>query len=203
MTSEPTGLIAILRGLTPAEAPAIGEALHGAGFRKIEVPLNSPEPLESIRLLRATLPEDTLVGAGTVLSVEDVSAVAAAGGQMVVSPNFNPAVVAETARLGLLSYPGVATASEAFAALEAGATALKLFPSNQVGIAGMKAWASVLPAGTQMLPVGGVDDSTLGAWLTAGAQGAGVGSWLYRAGDTAADVGARAASIQAVYDANH
>jgi 2-dehydro-3-deoxyphosphogalactonate aldolase len=202
MSSTPTGLIAILRGLTPQEAPDVGRALYSAGIRILEVPLNSPDPLESIRLLREDLPQDARVGAGTVLSRAQVADVAAAGGQLIVSPNANTDVIAATASLGLLSYPGVATPTEAFAALDAGATALKIFPSETVGIAGMKAWSSVLPAGTQLLPVGGVDDQTLTAWLQAGAAGAGIGSWLYKPGRTVEEVTTRAASLVAAWNAH-
>ncbi|MGG5171849.1 2-dehydro-3-deoxy-6-phosphogalactonate aldolase [Pseudarthrobacter sp. J1738] len=199
MPSTLTGLIAILRGLTPEEAPAVGRALYEAGFRTLEVPLNSPNPLESIRLLRKDLPQDIQVGAGTVLTPAQVADVAAAGGQLIVSPNANTEVIAATVDSGLASYPGVATPSEAFAALSAGATALKIFPSETVGIAGMKAWSSVLPAGTQLLPVGGVDDQTLGTWLQAGAAGAGVGSWLYKPGRSIDEIAERAASLVTVW----
>lgn len=202
MSSSPTGLIAILRGLSPDEAPEIGRRLYRAGIRVLEVPLNSPEPLESIRLLREDLPDDARVGAGTVLTRAQVSDVAAAGGQLVVSPNANADVIAAAGSAGLASYPGVATPTEAFAALEAGATALKIFPSETVGIAGMKAWSSVLPAGTQLLPVGGVDDHTLTPWLQAGAAGAGIGSWLYKPGRSAEEVAARAASLVAAWNAH-
>jgi 2-dehydro-3-deoxyphosphogalactonate aldolase len=201
-SSSPTGLIAILRGLTPEEAPGIGRALYGAGIRVLEVPLNSPDPLESIRLLREDLPGDARVGAGTVLTRAQVADVAAAGGQLIVSPNANADVIAAAVASGLSSYPGVATPTEAFAALEAGATALKIFPSETVGIAGMKAWSSVLPAATQLLPVGGVDDQTLTPWLQAGAAGAGIGSWLYKPGRAVEEVAARAASLVAVWNAH-
>jgi 2-dehydro-3-deoxyphosphogalactonate aldolase len=199
MTTEPTGLIAILRGLTPAEAPAIGETLYTAGFRRIEVPLNSPEPLDSIRELRGLLPDDCLIGAGTVLSVDDVAAVAEAGGQMVVAPNMDTAVIAAAVERGLSAYPGVATATEAFAALDAGATALKLFPADTIGVSGMRAWAGVLPADTQMLPVGGVDAANLDAWLVAGAAGAGIGSCLYTPGDGPEGVRSRARDLVAIW----
>ncbi|MGP9504309.1 2-dehydro-3-deoxy-6-phosphogalactonate aldolase [Specibacter sp. AOP5-B1-6] len=202
MYSSPTGLIAILRGLTPEEAPEIGRALYGAGIRTLEVPLNSPEPLESIRLLREDLPDDARVGAGTVLTRAQVADVAAAGGQLIVSPNANADVIAAATTLGLASYPGVATPTEAFAALQIGATALKIFPSETVGITGMKAWSSVLPAGTQLLPVGGVDDKTLSSWLQAGAAGAGIGSWLYKPGRTIEDVASRAASLVAAWNSH-
>lgn len=202
MSSEPTGLIAILRGICPQEAPAVGRVLYRAGIRTLEVPLNSPEPLESISRLRADLPADARVGAGTVLTTTQVAEVAQAGGQLIVSPNTNTEVITATLSLGLASYPGVATPSEAFAALDAGATALKIFPSETVGIAGMKAWSSVLPAGTELLPVGGVDDQTLTSWLDAGAAGAGIGSWLYKPGRAVEEIAARAASLMTAWHAH-
>lgn len=185
---RPAGLIAILRGLTPNEAPAIGAALHEAGIRSLEVPLNSPDPFASIELLAQQLPEDCRVGAGTVVTVEDVDRVRDAGGQMVVAPNTDPEVIARAVELGLEPMPGVATATEVFSALHAGATRLKIFPAPTVGIGGMKAWSAVVPAGTQFLPVGGIDADTLGPWLRAGAQGAGIGSQLYAPGSTPAQV---------------
>ena len=147
MTSRPTGLVAILRGVTPADAVAVAEAVFAAGFDAVEVPYNSPDPLESIRRIRAAGPADRRVGAGTVLTPDDVRRAADAGASLIVSPNTRADVVAETVRLGLESYPGAATPTEAFAALDAGARAIKLFPSSAVGIDGMRAWASVLPVG--------------------------------------------------------
>jgi len=202
VSATSTGLIAILRGLSPREAPAVGRALYRAGIRMLEVPLNSPDPLESISRLRGDLPDDAHVGAGTVLTSTQVAEVAEAGGQLIVSPNTNHEVIMATVSRGLASYPGVATPSEAFAALDAGATALKIFPSETVGIAGMKAWSSVLPAGTALLPVGGVDDQTLIAWLEAGAAGAGIGSWLYKPGRAVEEIAARAASLMTVWHAH-
>jgi len=195
MTPPATGLVAILRGVTPAEAVEVAVAVLGAGFDAVEVPLNSPDPLESVRRVRAAAGPGARVGAGTVLTPDDVRRAADAGASLVVSPNSRPDVVAETVRLGLESYPGAATPTEAFAALDAGATAVKVFPAAAVGVAGMRAWASVLPAGTRLVPVGGVDLTTLAAWARAGADGAGVGTSLYRPGDTAAEVGARAAAL--------
>lgn len=185
---RPVGLIAILRGLTPNEAPAIGAALYEAGIRALEVPLNSPDPFASIELLAQQLPEDCRVGAGTVVRAGDVDRVRDAGGQMVIAPNADPAVIARAVDLGLEPMPGVATATEVFSALHAGATKLKIFPAPTVGIGGMKAWSAVVPAGTQFLPVGGIDAETLGPWLQAGAQGAGIGSQLYAPGSTPAQV---------------
>lgn len=185
-------LVAILRGLTPAEAPAVGDALAEAGFTALEVPLNSPEPLAGIRLLRDRLGDRVLIGAGTVLSPEDVRAVAGAGGQIIVSPNADPAVIAETKRLGLLSLPGVFTPTEAFMALNAGADALKLFPAEIAGPSGLKALRAVLPAASRLYAVGGVSPDNLGDWLAAGASGFGVGSALYKPGMDARQVSERA-----------
>lgn len=194
-----TGLIAILRGLTPAEAAAVGQAVAGAGIGILEVPLNSPDPCRSISLLRAALP-GCLVGAGTVLSTAQVREAHAAGAQLVVSPNTDAGVIAETVRLGMRSYPGAATPSEAFAALSAGARAVKVFPAVQVGPAGMKAWTDVLPAWAELIPVGGVDAGSFPAWVAAGATGFGVGSALYRAGRPAADVADRARALRSAWE---
>ncbi|RYY88924.1 MAG: 2-dehydro-3-deoxy-6-phosphogalactonate aldolase, partial [Comamonadaceae bacterium] len=180
-------LVAILRGLTPAEAHAIGDAIVAPGFRLLEVPLNSPDPLESIALLRARFPQ-ALVGAGTVLDAQQVRAVHAAGGQLIVSPNFNVEVVAEAARLGLVALPGVMTPTEAFAALAAGATGLKLFPAELASPAVVKALLAVLPKGTPLLPVGGISPANMAGWHTAGAAGFGIGSALYTPGKPAATV---------------
>ena len=200
---RPAGLIAILRGLTPNEAPAIGAALYEAGIRSLEVPLNSPDPFASIELLSQQLPEDCRVGAGTVVTVRDVDRVRDAGGQMVIAPNADPEVIARAIELGLEPMPGVATATEVFSALHAGATRLKIFPAPTVGIGGMKAWSAVVPAGTQFLPVGGIDADTLGPWLQAGAQGAGIGSQLYAPGSTPAQVREVATQLVQVWDENH
>lgn len=199
MTTEPTGLIAILRGLRPAEAPAIGDALYRAGIRRVEIPLNSPEPFESLRLLVEHLPADAQIGAGTVVTTADVDRVHDAGGQLVVAPNTDPAVITRALELGMQPNPGVATATEVFTALHAGATALKIFPAPTVGIAGMKAWSATVPAGTQFLPVGGIDVDTLPAWLAAGASGAGIGTTLYTPGRGADEVGADADSLMRLW----
>ena len=196
---SPTGLIAILRGLTPDEAVAIGRAVAGAGIGILEVPLNSPDPGQSISLLRNALP-DCLVGAGTVLTTAQVEEAHAAGAQLVVSPNTDAGVIAETLRRGLRSYPGAATPSEAFAALSAGARAVKVFPAVQVGPAGMKAWTDVLPAWAELLPVGGVDAGAFPAWTAAGATGFGIGSALYRPGMRPADVAERARALQSAWE---
>jgi 2-dehydro-3-deoxyphosphogalactonate aldolase len=181
-------LIAILRGVRPDEAVAIGETLLDAGFRVIEVPVNSPEPLESIRRLAAALGDRARIGAGTVLTVEQVRDVAAAGGTLVVSPNANPAVIRATKAAGLWSAPGVATPTEGFAALDAGADILKLFPVEQMPPAVVKAWRAVLPREVPLVPVGGVTPETMAAFVAAGANGFGLGSALYKPGMTPADV---------------
>jgi 2-dehydro-3-deoxyphosphogalactonate aldolase len=193
-------LVAILRGLKPSEAPAIGDALVAAGFRLLEVPLNSPKPLDSIALLRKRFP-DALVGAGTVLKVEEVRDVAAAGGELIVAPNFNREVVAETVKLGMLSLPGIMTPTEAFAALDAGAHGLKLFPAELASPAVVKAMLAVLPKGTPLIPVGGITADNLQGWHTGGAAGFGLGSSLYKPGDDAATVAKKAAAIVAAWKA--
>jgi 2-dehydro-3-deoxyphosphogalactonate aldolase len=174
------GLIGILRGLDPTEATRVGDVLYGAGFRSLEVPLNSPEPFTSIRRLRDHLPDDALVGAGTVLAVEDVRRAQDAGALTVVSPNTDPAVIRETVARGMLSYPGAATPTEAFSAVAAGTLNVKIFPSGQVGPAGLKAWREVLPQAVLLFPVGGVDAEDFEGWVAAGAAGFGLGSALYR-----------------------
>ena len=197
---EELPLVAILRGLTPAEAPAIGDALVEAGFTLLEVPLNSPQPLDSIALLRQRFPQ-ALVGAGTVLSVQEVRDVAAAGGELIVAPNFNHDVVVETVRLGMVSLPGIMTPTEAFAALAAGAHGLKLFPAELASPAVVKAMLAVLPKGTPLIPVGGIGAGNLREWHAGGAAGFGLGSSLYRPGDDAATVRTKAAAIVAAYRA--
>ena len=192
-------LVAILRGLTPAEAPAIGDVLVEAGFALLEVPLNSPQPLDSIALLRERFPV-ALVGAGTVLTAQQVRDVAAAGGELIVAPNFDREVVAETVRLGLVSLPGVMTPTEAFAALDAGAHGLKLFPAELASPAVVKALLAVLPKGTPLIPVGGIGADNLQGWHAAGAAGFGLGSSLYKPGDDAATVAKKAAAIVAAYE---
>lgn len=177
-------LIAILRGLTPAEAPAIGQALTAGGFTLLEVPLNSPQPLDSIALL-AQQHATSLVGAGTVLTPAQVRDVHAAGGQLIVSPNFNAEVVQEAVRLGMICLPGVITPSEAFGALAAGAQGLKIFPAELSSPAVVKALLAVLPAGTLLLPVGGITATNMATWRAAGAQGFGIGSSLYKPGKNA------------------
>lgn len=189
------GLIAILRGLRPDEARDIGLALHGAGIRLIEVPLNSPDPLRSIRMLRDTLPDDTLVGAGTVLQPEACAQIAAAGGQLVVMPHSDPAVIRAAKALDLACAPGVATPTEAFAALAAGADVLKMFPAETLGPTGLKAWRAVLTPPVAIVPVGGVTPDAIKPYLAAGASGFGLGSALYRAGDDATTVAQQATAF--------
>lgn len=180
-------LVAILRGLTPAEAPAIGDALTTSGFGLLEVPLNSPQPLDSVALLAQRFPR-ALVGAGTVLKAAQVREVHAAGGQLIVSPNFNADVVREAVRLGMVCLPGVMTATEAFAALDCGASGLKLFPAEMAPPAVVKALRAVLPADALLLPVGGITPLNMAPYRAAGADGFGIGSALYKPGKSAADV---------------
>lgn len=192
-------LVAILRGLDVAQAQAVGRALYEAGFRTLEVPLNRPGALECIGLLTEALPADALVGGGTMLTVADVEAVHTAGGRLMVSPNCNVRVISHAAALGMLCAPGVATPTEAFAALEAGAHALKLFPSEMVGHGGLKAMKSVLPTGTEFWPVGGITPESMGGWVKAGATGFGIGSQLYAPGTSAAEVLERARAFVAAW----
>ncbi|WP_347302520.1 2-dehydro-3-deoxy-6-phosphogalactonate aldolase [Croceibacterium sp. TMG7-5b_MA50] len=185
-------LIAILRGVKPDEVEAIGEELVAAGFTIIEVPMNSPDPLDSIARLAKRLDGRAVIGAGTVLTVEQVAGVEAADGTLVIAPNADTAVIAEAARRGLVALPGIVTPTEAFAALAAGAAALKLFPAEAASPAVLKAMRAVLPAGTRVLPVGGIAPDNMGPWNAAGAAGFGLGSALYAKGLSAAEVRARA-----------
>lgn len=190
-------LIAILRGVTPDEIVPVGRALYDAGFRVIEIPLNSPQPFESIRRLTAELDESCLIGAGTVLTEAQVAEVDAAGGRLIVSPNANLAVIRASKAAGLVSAPGVATPSEGFAALDAGADSLKLFPAEQLGPAVVKAWRAVFPKALALLPVGGITPDNMGPYVAAGANGFGLGSALYKPGLTAAQVSANAQAFAA------
>jgi 2-dehydro-3-deoxyphosphogalactonate aldolase len=193
----PLPLVAILRGVRPDEVEAIGEALIEAGFVAIEVPLNSPEPMASIRILAQTFGELALVGAGTVRDPADVATIAAAGGRLVVMPHGDPGVIRAAKRAGLFCVPGVATPTEAFAALDAGADALKLFPAEALPPAVVKAWRAVLPKDLWLLPVGGIGPDSMAAYLAAGANGFGLGSALYKASMTPAQVAANARAFAA------
>ncbi|MFK7834976.1 MAG: 2-dehydro-3-deoxy-6-phosphogalactonate aldolase [Sulfitobacter sp.] len=192
-------IIAILRGVTPPEAPAIGEALVSAGITTIEVPLNSPDPLQSIGDLVRHLGDRAQVGAGTVLSTDQVNAVADVGGQIIVSPNCNADVIRQTKARGLQSWPGVFTPTEAFAALDAGADGLKLFPGSMAGTGGLSAMRAVLPPGTLVYAVGGAGADNFGDWIAASADGFGIGSALYKPGLTSAEISARATQIVDAY----
>ena len=185
-------LVAILRGVRPEEIEGVADALVEAGFSMIEIPLNSPDPLISIGRIANRYGDDVLIGAGTVLSVEQVEAVRGAGGRVIVSPNTNVAVIAASAAAGLVSLPGYATPSEAFAAIAAGASGLKLFPAEAATPAVLRAQRAVLPADMAVLVVGGITPETMAPWLGSGAQGFGLGSALYRPGDAPAIVGERA-----------
>ena len=195
------GVIAILRGVPPDEVVALGEALYEAGVTTLEVPLNSPQPFESVRRLHHALGAHARIGAGTVMSLDDVDRAADAGAMLILSPHFDAAVVRRTVARGLFSMPGVATPSEGFAALAAGAHALKLFPAEMLGPPVLKAWRAVFPAGTAFVPVGGVGVHNLAAFRTAGAAAAGVGSSLYAPGVGAAEATRRARELVAAWTA--
>lgn len=194
-------LIAILRGVQPEEVVSIGEAVLDAGFTLIEVPLNSPDPLDSVARLANAFAGRAVVGAGTVLEEQEVDAVRAAGGTMIISPNASIDVIARTARVGLVSLPGIATPSEAFAALRAGATALKLFPAEGASPAVLKAMRAVLPSSVRVFPVGGITPDNLSGWIKAGAAGFGLGSALYTPGLTPEQVSSRARPFVAAFAA--
>lgn len=194
-------VVAILRGITPGEALAVGKALYAAGIHDVEVPLNSPDPLSSISALRSGLPPDCRVGAGTVLRASDVRACHASGAQLIVSPNTDPRVISATLELGMESVPGASTPTEAFTAIEAGATSVKVFPGEVVRPAGLRAWRAVLPERVALLAVGGVSIGTIPDWLAAGAAGMGIGSTLYRPGRPAAEVAAVASQVIATVTA--
>ena len=198
-------LVAILRGVKPDEILAIADEIIAAGITRIEVPLNSPEPLDSIARLARHCAEAhgdrILVGAGTVLTAEQVREVHAAGGRLVVSPNTDTDVIRESRRLEMVSMPAIVTPTEAFSALAAGASGLKLFPASQVGIANMKAMQTVLPANTEWYAVGGVGVDNFAEWRAAGVHGAGLGTALYTSGLSAAQVGERARKLVAAWHA--
>jgi 2-dehydro-3-deoxyphosphogalactonate aldolase len=196
-----TGLIAILRGVTSGEVAAVGNALFAAGFRIVEVPLNSKDAVESIRILRAHLPRECLVGAGTVTTPAQVEAVRIAGGELIVMPHADPNVIraARIARMSVM--PGVATPTEAFAALAAGADALKMFPAELLGPSVLKAWRAVLPPETALVSVGSITPEKLASFVAAGATGAGLGGALYAPGTSASEVATRAAAFVEAWSA--
>jgi 2-dehydro-3-deoxyphosphogalactonate aldolase len=195
-------LVAILRGIRPNEAEAVGEALVAAGLRIIEVPLNSPDPMDSIARLQRRFGDTALIGAGTVRSAANVEAVAAAGGRLIVTPHADPVLVRAAKAHGLLAVPGFFTPAEAFALLDAGADALKLFPAEGGSPAMLRSLLAVLPPGTMVLPVGGMEAGTLASWRAAGAAGFGIGSAIYKPGDDAAAVAAKAARLVAALQEN-
>lgn len=184
-------LIAILRGIAPDESVGIGKTLADAGFRILEVPLNSPRSMQSIRLLVETLGEDFLIGAGTVMTIGQIDEVAAAGGRLIVMPHADVAVISAAKRAGLVCVPGVATPTEAFAAVAAGADGIKLFPAEQLSPGVLKAWRAVLPPELPVFPVGGIAPDNMGPWVAAGARGFGIGSALYTPGLDVEEVGQR------------
>ncbi|MDA1101664.1 MAG: 2-dehydro-3-deoxy-6-phosphogalactonate aldolase [Proteobacteria bacterium] len=192
-------LIAILRGIRPNEAAGIGQALFDAGFRIIEVPLNSPDPLQSIASLANVIGDQALIGAGTVLSPEAVDEVAAADGRLIVMPHSDGAVIRRAKARNLYCLPGVATPSEAFAAVAAGADGLKMFPAEMLPPAAVKAWRAVLPVGLALFPVGGITLDTMATYCAAGASGFGLGSALYKPGMTAPEVSQRAQAFVAAW----
>ncbi|SNT75485.1 2-dehydro-3-deoxy-6-phosphogalactonate aldolase [Paracoccus seriniphilus] len=193
-------IIAILRGITPDQAEEVATVLIDAGISKIEVPLNSPQPFDSIQKILKIAGERAIVGAGTVLTVEDVQQLSSIGGQMVVSPDCNPEVIAATKAIGMLSYPGVMTPSECFAALRAGADGLKLFPASLIGTAGLSAMRAVLPEGTKTYAVGGAGPDNFAQWQQAGAAGFGIGTAIFKPGFSTDEVAKRAQEIVAAYD---
>lgn len=193
-------LVAILRGVEPQEVREIGGGLVASGFTIIEVPLNSPAPLKSIEILADAFGDQAIIGAGTVLSPQEVNDVTAAGGRLIVSPNMNPSVIAQSKQKDSLSFPGVFTPTEAFSAIDAGADALKFFPASLHGPGGIKAIKAVLPPSMPVYAVGGVSVPTIGEWLSAGADGFGIGSNIYKVGWSAEKITAEARDFVAAFD---
>ncbi|MGM7421879.1 2-dehydro-3-deoxy-6-phosphogalactonate aldolase [Cellulosimicrobium sp. CpK407] len=200
-SADPALLVAILRGLPSTEAPTVGTALYGAGIRTLEVPLTTPDSLRSITALRSCLPEDVQVGAGTVRTIEDVARAHEAGASLIVSPHVDPAVIGAALARSMRCLPGVATITEALTALAAGAAELKVFPADQVGTSGLRAWRTVLPEGIALYPVGGVGAANLAIWAAAGADGFGVGGSLYQPGMGTSDLVAGAKALVAAHRA--
>ncbi|MFD1881794.1 2-dehydro-3-deoxy-6-phosphogalactonate aldolase [Paracoccus pacificus] len=194
-------LIAILRGVKPTEVRDIGAALIKAGFGRIEVPLNSPDPLNSIGILAREFGDDAMIGAGTVLTIDEVVQIRDSGGTMIVSPNADAGVIRKTKEIGMTSYPGIMTPTEAFVAIAAGADGLKLFPAADVGMGFIGSLRSVLPPNMPVYAVGGVGAADFAEWRKAGAAGFGLGSALYKPGDSAETVGARAREMVAAWNA--
>ena len=192
-------LIAILRGVTPDEAVDVCGAIIETGITTIEVPLNSPDPFESIKRMADAFGKTATIGAGTVLSTDDVGRVQQSGGTLIVSPNCDQRVIVATKTAGLQSWPGVMTPTECFMALKSGADGLKIFPGTLIGPEGLKAIRAVLPQGTQVYAVGGAGPENFAEWIKASADGFGIGSALYKPGLTSAEVGVRAAKIVAAY----
>jgi len=198
---RPLPLVAVLRGIAPEEVVSVGEALFEAGFRILEVPLNSPRPLESIERMARALGDRCLVGAGTVLAVADVARIRDAGGRLIVMPHADVAVIAHAKSSGLTCLPGVATPTEAFAALAAGADGLKMFPAEQLSPATLRAWRAVLPRATLVFPVGGIGPESMAAYWEAGADGFGTGSRLYKTGAAIDDVRSAARAYAVAFKA--
>ena len=194
-SANSAALVAILRGVVPERVVGIGDVLYAAGFRMIEVPLNSPDPFASIAALAACNRPDWIVGAGTVLTVADVQRTQAAGGRLVVAPNCDPQVIRSAVQLGMKVMPGFATATEAFQAIQAGAQDLKLFPACTYGPRHLQALRAVLPTSVRVFPVGGIGVADIAAWLTAGAAGFGLGSELFRAEYELEEIAQRAADL--------
>jgi 2-dehydro-3-deoxyphosphogalactonate aldolase len=200
MLAKHRHLLAILRGITATETAAVCQVLVEAGISLIEIPLNSPQPLQSIRVAVKELAGKASIGAGTVLAPEEVDAIAQAGGAFIVSPDCNEAVIARTIACGLQSYPGIFSPTEAFRAIRAGAHALKVFPAEVVGVRGVKAMKAVLPPAIPLYAVGGANPDNFLEFVSAGCMGFGIGSYLYTPGAKLSDIAARAGAIVAAYD---